>query len=94
MFDERLAADEDGRSFGYAPRHAILKIPFHEREKDFYELALKVSGAVQAARWTRIDDGTGFIHSFNGPHSLFIDTMRTLRVLAVAHQLGHVLTGE
>ena len=70
------------------------KIPFHEREKDFYELALKVSGAVQAARWTRIDDGTGFIHSFNGPHSLFIDTMRTLRVLAVAHQLGHVLTGE
>src|SRR6266496_2939933 len=70
------------------------KIPFNEREKDFYELALKVSGAVQAARWTRIDDGTGFIHSFNGPHSLFIDTMRTLRVLAVAHQLGHVLAGE
>ena len=27
------------------------KIPFNEREKDFYELALKVSGAVQAARW-------------------------------------------
>ena len=26
------------------------RIPFHEREKDFYELALKVSGAVQAAR--------------------------------------------
>jgi len=29
------------------------KIPLNEREKDFYELALKVSGAVQAARWTR-----------------------------------------
>src|SRR6266496_3236588 len=28
------------------------RIPFHDREKDFYELALKVSGAVQAARWT------------------------------------------
>src|SRR5947207_7360581 len=70
------------------------KIPFNEREKDFYELALKVSGAVQAARWTRIADGGGYIHSFNGPHSLFIDTMRSLRSLAVAHQLGHVLRGE
>ena len=69
-------------------------IPFNERERDFYELALKVSGAVQAARWTRIHDGTGFIYSFNGPHSLFIDTMRSLRSLAVAHQLGHVLRGE
>src|SRR5438270_4755425 len=70
------------------------KIPFNEREKDFYELALTVSGAVQAARWTRIHDGTGFIYSFNGPHSLFVDTMRSLRSLAVAHQLGHVLMGE
>src|SRR5439155_18728561 len=70
------------------------KIPFHEREKDFYELALKVSGAVQAARWTRTAGGGGFIYSFNGPHSLFIDTMRSLRSLAVAHQLGHVLMGE
>ena len=70
------------------------KIPFNEREKDFYELALKISGAVQAARWTKISDGTGFIHSFNGPHSLFVDTIRSLRSLAVAHQLGHVLMGE
>jgi hypothetical protein len=70
------------------------KIPSNEREKDFYELALRVSGAVQAARWTRLADGTGFIHSFNGPHSLFIDTMRSLRSLAVAHRLGHVLMGE
>ncbi len=70
------------------------KIRFNEREKDFYELALKVSGAIQAARWTRISDGSGYIYSFNGPHSLFIDTMRSLRSLAVAHQLGHVLMGE
>src|SRR5436190_15807783 len=70
------------------------KIEWNDREKDFYELALKVSGAVQAARWTRIADGGGYIHSFNGPHSLFIDTMRSLRSLAVAHQLGHVLRGE
>ena len=70
------------------------RIPFHEREKDFYELALKVSGAVQASRWTKLADGTGFIHSFNGPHSLFVDTIRSCRALAVAHQLGHVLMGE
>jgi len=70
------------------------KIPSNEREKDFYELALKVSGAVQAARWSRTHDGLGYIYSFNGPHSLFVDTMRSLRSLAVAHQLGHVLMGE
>jgi unsaturated chondroitin disaccharide hydrolase len=70
------------------------KIPANEREKDFYELALKVSGAVQASRWTKLADGTGFIHSFNGPHSLFVDTIRSCRALAVAHQLGHVLMGE
>jgi len=70
------------------------KMPFNEREMDFYELALKVSGAIQAARWTRIGEGKGYIYSFNGPHSLFIDTIRSLRSLAVAHQLGHVLMGE
>jgi hypothetical protein len=70
------------------------KIPFNEREKDFYELALKISGAVQAARWSPVADGFGYIYSFNGPHSLFVDTMRTLRVLALAHHLGHVLMGE
>src|SRR5882762_8879860 len=70
------------------------KIPFNEHEKNFYELALKVSGAVQAARWTQRSNSTGFIHSFNGPHSLFVDTLRSLRSLAVAHQLGHVLMGE
>lgn len=70
------------------------KIPFNEREKDFYELALKVSGAVQAARWSKTRDGGGYIYSFNGPHSLFVDTIRSLRSLAVAHQLGHILRGE
>jgi hypothetical protein len=70
------------------------KIAHNEDEKNFYELALKVSGAVQAARWTKLADGTGFIHSFNGPHSLFVDTIRSCRALAVAHQLGHVLMGE
>jgi unsaturated chondroitin disaccharide hydrolase len=63
-------------------------------EIDFYELALKVSGAVQAARWTGLPENLGYIYSFNGPHSLFADTIRSLRVLGVAHQLGHVLMGE
>lgn len=70
------------------------KIPPNADERNFYELALKVSGAVQAARWTKLADGTGFIHSFNGPHSLFVDTIRSCRSLALAHQLGHVLMGE
>jgi unsaturated chondroitin disaccharide hydrolase len=70
------------------------KIPPNEHEKNFYELALKVSGAVQAARWTDRQNSTGFIHSFNGPHSLFVDTIRSCRALAIAHQLGHALMGE
>jgi unsaturated chondroitin disaccharide hydrolase len=69
------------------------KIPFNEWEKNFYELALKISGAVQASRWTRIKDG-GYIHSFNGAHSLFVDTIRSVRSLTVSHMLGHVLKGE
>ncbi len=74
------------------------KIEFNEWEKNFYELALKISGAVQASRWTSIknrDGGAGgFIHSFNGPHSLFVDTIRSCRALVVSHQLGHVFQGE
>jgi hypothetical protein len=62
-------------------------------EVRFYELALKVTGAVQARRWTPLADG-GFIHSFTGAHSLFVDTIRTLRALALSHQLGHQLFEE
>jgi hypothetical protein len=70
------------------------RIPQNERERDFYELALKCSGAVQASRWTFISNGEGYIYSFNGPHSLFADTIRSLRALSLSHQLGHVLMGE
>ena len=70
------------------------RIAANERERDFYELALKCSGAVQAGRWTKISNGEGYIYSFNGPHSLFADTIRSLRALAVSHKLGHVLMGE
>lgn len=69
------------------------KIENSDWEKNFYQLALKVSGAVQATRWTAIPDG-GFIYSFNGPHSLFVDTIRSCRALVVSHALGHVLQGE
>ena len=62
-------------------------------ERRFYELALKVSGAVQARRWTAMPEG-GFIHSFNGAHSLFVDTMRSLRALALGHLLGQRLVEE
>lgn len=70
------------------------KIPFNEWEKNFYELALKISGAVQASRWTTIKNGGGFIHSFNGAHSLFVDTIRSCRALVMSHRLGHVFQGE
>lgn len=66
---------------------------------DYCELALKLSGAVQAARWTTILDEqgrrtAGFVPSFNGPHSLFSDTIRSMRSVSLAWQLGHVLMGE
>ena len=70
------------------------RIPFDAWELAFYENALQVSGAVQAMRWTDIAGGGGFIHSFNGPHSLFCDTMRSLRSLMLAHGLGHRLLSE
>jgi unsaturated chondroitin disaccharide hydrolase len=70
------------------------RIAENRAERDFYELALKCSGAVQASRWTRLGGEGGFIYSFNGPHSLFADTIRSLRALALAHELGHVLLGE
>lgn len=74
-------------------------------ERKVYEDALAASGAVQAARWSgtpgRPDSAhaahspsMGYIYSFNGPHSLFVDTMRTTRILGVAWQLGHVLMHE
>ena len=69
------------------------RMSFNEWEKNFYELALKVSGAVQASRWTDIKTG-GFIHSFNGAHSLFVDTIRSCRSLTVSHMLDHYLMAE
>jgi unsaturated chondroitin disaccharide hydrolase len=66
------------------------RIEFNAWEKEFYELALKLSGAVQAKRWTPIPEG-GFLYSFNGPHSLFVDTIRSCRALMVGHGLGYSL---
>lgn len=70
------------------------RIPGNADERAFLDMALASSGVVQAARWTDLGDGRGFIHSFNGPHSLFVDTMRSLRSLAVAYLLGRALKSE
>ena len=84
------------------------KVPHNADELNFLELALKVSGAVQAARyattnakapWSPVAGGpgvapSGYVYSFNGPQSLFADTIRSMRSLVVAHQLGHSLMGE
>ncbi len=70
------------------------RIDASEWERRFYALALKASGAVQARRWTRTADSGGFIHSFNGAHSLFVDTVRSLRSLALAFLLEQPLLEE
>ncbi|MFN3167169.1 MAG: glycosyl hydrolase [Phycisphaeraceae bacterium] len=81
------------------------RLPEDEWERKAYENAIAASGAVQASRWSGVpvhtlnkhaanSESLGYIYSFNGPHSLFIDTMRTTRVLGVAWQLGHVLMHE
>jgi unsaturated chondroitin disaccharide hydrolase len=74
------------------------KIEYNDWEKNFYQLALKISGAVQASRWTNIKntkgESGGFIHSFNGAHSLFVDTIRSVRSLMLSHKLGHVFQAE
>lgn len=68
--------------------------PSTDYEAHFHRLALKASSAVQAARWTPLPDGLGYVHSFNGPHSLFSDTIRSMRSLALGHLLGHELLAE
>lgn len=63
-------------------------------EREFHILALKLSGASQARRWTRTAGGGGFLYSFNGPHSLFVDTIRSCRALACSWLLGHKAMDE
>jgi unsaturated chondroitin disaccharide hydrolase len=91
-------------------RRLILegRAPENRGDLDFTEVALKASGAVQAARWATTAYRApwspltevaglvpgGYVYSFNGPQSLFSDTIRSMRSLVVAHQLGHVLMGE
>ncbi len=70
------------------------RTPENEWERNFYEMALKCTGAVQARRWSNTIDGTGYIYSFNGPQSLFVDTIRSCRALAVSHMLGHEMQIE
>ena len=69
------------------------KIAYNDWEKEYYEVALKLSGAVQARRFTPLPEG-GYLYSFNGPHSLFVDTIRTVRALMVSHQLGFAIWSD
>jgi unsaturated chondroitin disaccharide hydrolase len=81
----------------YGNLHRLMaegRIPANDWERNFYEIALKVSGAVQAARWVQLNPELGYVYSFNGPHSLFSDTIRSMRSLVVSHQLGHRLMAE
>jgi hypothetical protein len=70
------------------------RLPRNDWERRCYETAIRCSAAVQARRWTALGEREGFIHSFNGPHSLFVDTVRTLRSLALGHRLGQILLEE
>jgi len=81
------------------------RLPDDAWERKNYENVIAASAAVQAARWSGVAvsspsplsaqaEQLGYIFSFNGPHSLFIDTMRTVRILSVGWQLGHVLMHE
>ena len=70
------------------------RIPHQEWERITYETALKCSAAVQAMRWSQTAYGHGYVYSFNGPHSLFCDTIRSMRSLAMGYALGHVLRTE
>jgi hypothetical protein len=82
-------------TFG-ALRRLVLegRIPEEADQLEYYGLALITSAAVQASRWSSIAGGGGYIYSFNGPHSLFSDTIRSLRVLALGHLLGAHIQGE
>jgi hypothetical protein len=84
-------------------RLSVHGIP--DAEAETYRQLIAASGAVQAARWSgvRVDKPSplsagstalGYIYSFNGPHSLFIDTLRTTRICTTAWKLGHVLMHE
>jgi len=80
----------------YGNLHRLLKegrLPQNEWENNYYKIALKASGAIQANRWSKTCNG-GYINSFNGPQSLFIDTIRSCRSLMIAHKLGNFLQSE
>jgi len=70
------------------------RIPNADADLAMCEMALKASGAVQAMRWSRTHDGGGYMYSFNGPHSLFSDTIRSCRSLVLAEKLGQALHSE
>jgi unsaturated chondroitin disaccharide hydrolase len=62
-----------------------------EPERDMVREVLVTAGTVQSFRWTEASRGPaggGFVYSFNGPQSLFIDTLMNIRLLFWAHRNG------
>ncbi len=81
----------------YGNLHRLMaegKIPADRWEQATYEMALKQSACIQARRWTPLPHGHGYIYSFNGPHSLFVDTIRSCRAVLYGHYLGHFFQEE
>ena len=57
--------------------------------REILEDVLVTAGTVQSFRWREAPDGTdGFVYSFNGPQSLFIDTLMNVRLLFWAGRHG------
>jgi unsaturated chondroitin disaccharide hydrolase len=70
------------------------RIDFHPGQRDYVDLALCCSGAVQGRRWADLGGGEGYVYSAFGRHSLLADALRSLRLLVLADELGCVMKGE
>jgi len=66
-----------------------VRIPENAWSDSFYELALKVSGAVQAAPLVADVHGGGYIYSFTTAALAVLGYDPYVRALSVAHLLGH-----
>ncbi len=61
-------------------------------QRDLLRDIVVTAGTVQSFRWREgregREDSGGFVYSFNGPQSLFIDTLMNVRLLFWAHRRG------
>jgi unsaturated chondroitin disaccharide hydrolase len=70
------------------------RIDLHPGQRDYVDLALSSSGAVQGHRWADLGGGDGYLYSAFGRHSLLADSFRSVRLLALAHELGGTMKVE